>query len=202
MIINDGLPLIKSYVNAITQLLKDHGAGREMSALQCYWLSFVILDLLVTNYLCWSRSERFGLNEYKASAICWIFKKAKIAWDFLLYASVLKIIESYNIHYGVLVIDDCSAKFKLKSHDKKLYVIALKYGDESDYLIANDTTWLNIDVISLCTTLACRSFYSRLEVLEGWNQLAMQRGDVSDKLIISLLRDHMLHFHKDQLCFV
>jgi hypothetical protein len=27
----------------------------------------------------------------------------------------------------------CSAKFKVKSHDKKLYVIALKYGDESEY---------------------------------------------------------------------
>jgi hypothetical protein len=37
----------------------------------------------------------------------------------------------------------------VKSHDKKLYVIALKYGDESKYryLISNDTTWRNIDVI-------------------------------------------------------
>lgn len=81
-----------------------------MSALQCHWLSFVILGLLVTNSLCWSRFERFGLNEYKASAICWMFKKAKIAWDFLLHASVLKIIESYSIHHGVLVIDDTDAE--------------------------------------------------------------------------------------------
>ena len=99
MIINDSLPFIKSYVNAINQSLKEHGDGHEMSALQCYWLSFVILGLLVTNSLCWSRFERFGLNEYKASAICWMFKKAKIAWDFLLHASVLKIIESYSIHH-------------------------------------------------------------------------------------------------------
>ena len=64
MIINDSLPFIKSYVNAINQSLKEHDTKYEMSALQCYWLSFVILGLLVTNSLCWSRFERFGLNEY------------------------------------------------------------------------------------------------------------------------------------------
>jgi hypothetical protein len=44
-----------------------------------------------------------------------------------------------------------SAKFKVKSHDKKLYLIVLKYGDESEYryLIANDTTWRNIEVIKV-----------------------------------------------------
>jgi hypothetical protein len=385
MIINDGLPFIKSYVNAINQSLKEHRSGSEMSALQCYWLSFVILGLLVTNSLCWSRFERFGLNEYKASAICWMFKRAKIAWELLLHASVLKIIESYSIHYGVLVIDDtdaerskntkqiakvhkirdkktsgyfkgqniiflllvtdkltipvgfefyqpdpamsdwikedkrlrekkvlkkfrpekpnpnqqypskkslaiklidgflsdfkdikikatiadafyntkdffdsvsaatsqpqiisqikgtqlinvggqfkqvreffknfqgktetvqlrnsdkqitfCSAKFKVKSHDKKLYVIALKYGDESEYryLIANDTTWRNVDIIkAYALRWLVEVFIQDWKSYEGWNQAAMQRGiDGSEQgLIISLLSDHALHFHKDQL---
>jgi hypothetical protein len=385
MIINDGLPFIKSYVNALNQSLKAHSSGREMSALQCYWLSFVILGLLVTNSLCWSRFERFGVNEYKASAICWMFKRAKIAWDLLLYASVLKIIESYSIHYGVLVIDDtdaerskntkqiakvhtirdkktagyfkgqniiflllvtdkltipvgfefyqpdpalsawvkedrrlrdkkilkkyrpekpkpneqypskkdlaiklidsfvssfkdlkikatiadafyntkdffdavvvatkqpqiisqikstqlinvggqfkqvgdffkhfqgtteivqlrnsdkqitfCSAKFKVRSHDKKLYIIALKYGNESEYryLIANDSTWRNVDVIkAYALRWLVEVFIQDWKSYEGWNQLAMQRGlDGSEQgLIISLLSDHALHFHKDQL---
>ena len=107
MIINDSLPFIKSYVSAINQVLLDKkGAKQSMSSIQCYWLSFVILGLLVTNSLCWSRFERFALKEYSASAICWMFKKAKITWELLLYASVLKIIESYNIRHGVLVIDD------------------------------------------------------------------------------------------------
>ena len=56
--------LCLKYYNAINQSLKEHGDGHEMSALQCYWLSFVILGLLVTNSLCWSRFELFGLNEY------------------------------------------------------------------------------------------------------------------------------------------
>jgi len=88
MIINDSLPFIKSYVASINQVLLDQkGAKQSMSSIQCYWLSFVILGLLVTNSLCWSRFERFALKEYSASAICWMFKKAKITWELLLYAS-------------------------------------------------------------------------------------------------------------------
>jgi hypothetical protein len=98
----------------------------------------------------------------------------------------------------------CSAKFKVKAHDKKLYVIALKYGDESEYryLIANDTTWRNIDVIK---TYALRwlveVFIQDWKSYEGWSKLAMQRGLQGSEqgLIISLLSDHALHFHKDQL---
>jgi len=385
MIINDSLPFIRSYVNTINQALMDTGSNRAMTAIQCYWLSFVILGLLVTNSLCWSRFERFALKEYSSSAICWMFKKAKIAWELLLYASVLKIIESYNIRYGVLVIDDtdierskntkqiakvhtlrdkkrsgyfkgqniiflvlvtdsitipvgfefyqpdpamsdwvkedkklrkngvlkkyrpekpsinpeypskkdlgiklvndfttnfanikikatiadafyntkdfffsvststkqpqvvsqikktqlinvggrlqqvgkffanfrgktesvqlrnsdkritfCSAKFKVKTHDKKLYVIALKHEDESEYryLIANDTTWRNIDVIKAYgLRWLVEVFIQDWKSYEGWDRMAMQRGlDGSEQgLVISLLSDHALHFHNDQL---
>jgi hypothetical protein len=98
----------------------------------------------------------------------------------------------------------CSTKFKLKSHDKKLYVIALKYGDESEYryLIANDTTWRNIDIIkAYALRWLVEVFIQDWKSYEGWNQVAMQRGiDGSEQgLIISLLSDHALHFHKDQL---
>jgi hypothetical protein len=98
----------------------------------------------------------------------------------------------------------CSAKFKVKSHDKKLYVIALKYGDESEYryLIANDTTWRNVDIIkAYALRWLVEVFIQDWKSYEGWNQAAMQRGvDGSEQgLIISLLSDHALHFHKDQL---
>ena len=79
MIINDSLLLIKSYVDTINQDLIDNGSNSSMSSIQCYWLSFIILDLLVTNSLSWFCFERFALKEYSASAICWMFKKAKIA---------------------------------------------------------------------------------------------------------------------------
>jgi hypothetical protein len=97
-----------------------------------------------------------------------------------------------------------SAKFKIKSHDKRLYVIAIKHEDEEEYryLVANDTTWRDIDIIK---TYAFRwlveVFIQDWKSYEGWDQLAMQRGiDGSEHgVIISLLSDHALHFHQDQL---
>ena len=199
MIVGEGLPFIKNYIQSLNALIKEHSPNSGLSKLQCTWLSFLVLGILVTNSLCWARFERFSAGSYKASALCWVFKKSKIAWDLLLYASTLKIIETYRIKYGVLAIDDtdsertkdvfdgaeistkqpqvisqikktqlinvngryikvedffknyhgkteiiqlrhrdkkityCSGKFKVKAHQKKLFVIALKYEDESEY---------------------------------------------------------------------
>jgi len=64
------------------------------------------LGMLVTNSLCWSKFERFGLKEYGKSALCWMFRKASIVWEFLLQASVIYVLSSYGIKFGTLVIDD------------------------------------------------------------------------------------------------
>lgn len=385
MIIGEGLPFVRDYVEAVNEAIKTHSPECELTRLQRYWLSFVILGLLITNTLCWARFERFSCGSYASAAICWMFKKSKVAWDMLLYASVTKIVERYNIKSGVLVIDDTdsersknttqiakahkirdkkrsgffngqniiflllvsngltipvgfsfyepdpaisawkkedqrlrkkgaakqfrpvkpernpnyptkvalglellrdfvkyfsfvrikatiadtfygspefftgaaditkqpqvisqikktqlinvngkfipaikffenysgktaetqlrhnnksityrSAKFKVKSHDKKLHVIALKYANESEYryLIANDTTWFDIDVIkAYALRWLVEVFIQDWKSHEGWDQLAMQRGtDGSERgAIISLLSDHALHFHDDQL---
>lgn len=106
MIIGEGLPFIQNYVSSLNEAIKAHSPEKELTRIQQSWLSFIILGLLVTNSLCWSRFERFSVGRYKTSALCWMFKKARIAWDLLLYASVTKIIESYGIKSGVLVIDD------------------------------------------------------------------------------------------------
>lgn len=385
MIISEGLPFIQDYVGALNEVIKTHSPSNELTRIQRYWLSFVILGLLITNTLCWARFERFSCADYASSAICWMFKKAKIAWDMLLYASVTKIVERYQIRSGILVIDDTdlersknttqiakvhkirdkkrsgffngqniiflllvtdsvtipvgfsfyepdpaisewkkedqrlrkngvakqfrparperspdyptkvalglellrdfmqsfsfirikatiadtfygspefftgaveitkqnqvisqikktqlinvngefipaikffenyqgktveaelrhgnkkityrSAKFKVKSHNKRLHVIALKYENESDYryLIANDMTWFDIDVIkAYAFRWLVEVFIQDWKSYEGWDQLAMQRGmDGSEHgVIISLLSDHALHFHEDQL---
>ena len=385
MIIGEGLPFIHDYVESLNEALKAHSPQDELTRIQRYWLSFVILGLLVTNTLCWARFERFSGGSYATAAICWMFKKAKVAWDMLLLASVTKIIERYNLKSGMLVIDDtdsarsrnttriakvhkirdkkrsgffsgqniiflllvtdsltipvgfsfyepdpglsawkkederlrkkgvakrfrparparnpnyptkvalglellrsfvtlfphfrikatladtfygspefftgaveitkqrqvisqikktqlinvngkfipamkffenysgktvetrlrqtnkkityCSGKFKVKSHHKKLHVIALKYDNESEYryLIANDTTWFDSDVIkAYAFRWLVEVFIQDWKSHEGWDQLAMQRGmDGAERgIIISLLTDHALHFHDDQL---
>lgn len=385
MIIGEGLPFIQDYIEAVNEAIKTHSPGSELTRIQRYWLSFVILGLLITNTLCWARFERFSCGNYASAAICWMFKKAKVAWDMLLCASVTKIVERYNIKSGILVIDDTdsersknttqiekvhkirdkkrsgffsgqniiflllvtdsltipvgfsfyepdpaisewkkedqrlrkigvekqfrpvrpernpdyptkvalglkllgdfvknflcirvkatiadtfygnpefftgaaeitkqpqvisqikktqlinvngkfipaikffenyngktvetelrhsnkrityrSAKFKVKSHDKKMHVIALKYENELEYryLIANDTTWFDIDVIkAYAFRWLVEVFIQDWKSHEGWDQLAMQRGTDGSKrgVIISLLSDHALHFHEEQL---
>ena len=102
----EGLPFIKDYIEALNQSLNKIKSGANLSQLQCVWLRFVLLGLVVTNSLCWERFERFGLGKYQAPALCWMFRRAKIAWEILLQASVMYIIESYGIKSGILVIDD------------------------------------------------------------------------------------------------
>ena len=96
-----------------------------------------------------------------------------------------------------------SGRFKVKSHGKKYYIIALKYDDEEEYryLIANDSSWRDIDIIK---TYALRwlveVFIQDWKSYEGWHQLAKQQGiEGSDRgVIISLLCDHALLLHQDQ----
>ena len=102
----EGLPFIKGYIDALNESINKIKFGASLSHLQCVWLRFVLLGLIVTNSLCWERFERFGLGKYQAPALCWMFRRAKIAWEILLQASVIHVLSSYNIKVGTLVIDD------------------------------------------------------------------------------------------------
>ena len=96
-----------------------------------------------------------------------------------------------------------SGRFKVKSHKKKYFVIALKYSDESEYryLIAQDMTWRDTDIIK---TFAFRwlveVFIQDWKQYEGWNQLAKQPGEEGSSrgVTLSLLSDHALLLHSDQ----
>ena len=94
MIIGETLPFIRNYVLALNEAIKQQSPENELSRAQRSWLSFVILGLLITNTLCWAKFERFSMGGYTTAAVCWMFKKAKVAWDLLLFASVTKLIES------------------------------------------------------------------------------------------------------------
>jgi hypothetical protein len=384
MIIGESLPFIRDYVASINEAIKKQDSGKELTRLQCYWLSFVILGILVTNSVCWARLERFGAGGYRLEQLSWMFRRAKILWELLLKASVLHLLSVYKIKEGVLVIDDtdkerskntteiakvhkikdkktngyfkgqnlvflllvtqkitvpvgfyfhepdpkrtawrkeearlkktgvakqyrpekpaadekypgkktlalnllsdfvkmfpdfivravavdayygmqefmeeakqitqqkqiisqvrknqliivnnkeiavdiffknyqghqetillrgkdkkityCSGKFKVKSHKKKYFVIALKYEGEEEYryLIAQDMSWRDIDIIK---TYALRwlveTFIQDWKSYEGWNQMAKQTGfDGSNRgVILSLLCDHALLLHSEQ----
>ena len=122
MIITEGLPFIKNYITSLNAAIKQHAPEKQLSRLQCYWLSFVILGVLVTNTVCWHRFSRVSAGGYQPSALCWMFKKAKIAWDLLLFASTVKLFEAYHIKKGILAIDDTdNERSKHTNHSAKVH---------------------------------------------------------------------------------
>jgi hypothetical protein len=384
MIIGEGLPFIRDYVSAINTAIKEQDPEKSLTRLQSYWLSFVILGLLVTNSLCWKRFEKFSIGRYSTAGLSWMFCRARIAWEVILQASIIHLFSAYGIKSGTLVIDDSdkerskntteiakthkiknkksggyfngqnliflllvsealtvpvgfcfyepdpkmviwrkeekrlkakevvkcyrpqapaedpnypnkktlalkllsnfmslfptvrvkavavdtfygtkdfideaaritgqnqiisqikktqlinvngrniavgeffknyqgktekiilrgknktltyrSGKFKVKSHGKKYFIIALKYEDEKEYryLIANDMSWRDIDIIKTYSLRwLVEVFIQDWKSYEGWNQLAKQRGEegADHGVTLSLLCDHALLLHQDQ----
>jgi hypothetical protein len=384
VIIGEGLPFIRDYVESINLAIKQQDPEKSLTRIQTCWLSFVILGLLVTNSLCWKRFEKFSIGRYSTAGLSWMFCRARIAWEAMLQASIVHLFSVYGIKSGMLVIDDSdkerskntteiskvhkiknkkgggyfsgqnlifllfvsdsitipvgfyfyepdpkmtawrkeekrlrekevskshrplppmedlnyptkktlalrllssfkelfpiikiksvaadmfyntkdfidkaaeitgqkqiitqikktqlinvngkniavgeffknysgkteeiilrgsnkaityrSGRFKVKSHGKKYYIIALKYEDEEEYryLIANDSSWRDVDIIKAYSLRwLVEVFIQDWKSYEGWNQLAKQRGEEGSDhgVILSLLCDHALLLHQDQ----
>ena len=132
MLIGESLPFIRNYISAVNDCIKQKNPNNQLSRLQSYWLSFVILGLLVTNSFCWARFERFGLGRFNIKQMSWMFRRAQIFWDSLLQASVKHVIAVYRIQYGVLVIDDSDKeRSKNTTNISKVHKIRDKKNSES-----------------------------------------------------------------------
>ena len=99
------------------------------------------------------------------------------------------------------------AKLYLKAHGCKRFIIALKYDGESEYryLLASDLTWRLTDIAAAYTLRwLVEVFIQDWKGYEGWCQLAKQPGvDGSRRgVILSLLLDHCLLLHPDQMALV
>jgi len=97
-----------------------------------------------------------------------------------------------------------SARLYVVSHKRKLLVVALKYEGEEEYryLIASDLSWRTEDVVHGHTLRwLIEVFNEDWKQYEGWGQLTKQLGEEgsSRSLILSLLLDHCLLFHPQQL---
>jgi len=62
--------------------------------------------MLLTNSVCWAKFERASLGEYKIAALSWMFREAKVAWNYLLLASVSLVLVQHRITEGELVLDE------------------------------------------------------------------------------------------------
>jgi len=85
-----------------------------------------------------------------------------------------------------------SARLTVKAHQKKRFVIALKYEGEDNYryLVATDMTWRTLDIIQAYTfRWLVEVFFEDWKLYEGWGREAKQQGEEgsSRSLILSLL---------------
>lgn len=100
-----------------------------------------------------------------------------------------------------------SARLYVCAHHKKRFVIALKYEGEEEYryLVAKDLTWRTIDIVQAHTLRwLVEVFVEDWKSNEGWGSLTKQTGPdgSSRSLILSLLVDHCLLLHPEQLACI
>lgn len=99
------------------------------------------------------------------------------------------------------------ARLWVKAHQKKRFVIALRYeGEQEDrYIVATNTTWRMTDIAQAYTIRwLVEVFFSDWKQYEGWCQLAKQPGaeGSSRGVILSLLTDHALLLHPEQKALI
>ncbi len=106
MILGKPAPFVSACVDAVDEVMREHHAGRGMSAMPRTWLALCVTAVLVTNSSCWARLARASLGTYALAALSWMFRHRKRPWDELLVASVRVILRHYGRTCGSLVIDD------------------------------------------------------------------------------------------------
>lgn len=96
-----------------------------------------------------------------------------------------------------------SARLLVKAHNKRRFVIALKYDDEEEYryLVASDLSWRHSDIARLYTLRwLVEVVIQDWKAHGGWNRLAKHQGKEGSErgVILSLLCDHLLLLHPEQ----
>jgi hypothetical protein len=102
------------------------------------------------------------------------------------------------------VVTFAAARLYVYAHHQKRLVIALKYDGETEYryLVASDLSWRVVDVLEVYgLRWLVEVFFQDWKSYEGWGQLTKQPDEEgsSRSLILSLLLDHSLLFHPEQL---
>jgi hypothetical protein len=97
-----------------------------------------------------------------------------------------------------------SARLYVCAHKTKRFVIALKYEGEEEYryLVATDMSWRTLDIVQAQTfRWLVEVFIQDWMSYEGWGQLTKQPDEDGSRcsLILSLLCDHCLLLHPEQL---
>ena len=129
-------------------------------------------------------------------------RKMSVAQYFLTQAGVPQSFRSRGDKEIAAIVG--SARLHVCSHGRKLFVIALKYEGEEEYrfIIASELSWRTIDIVEAYSQRwLVEVFIQDWKANEGWATLTKLQGEKGSRrgMILSLLVDHCLFFHPDQI---
>jgi hypothetical protein len=166
MILGKPAPFVSAFVDAVDEVIREHNAGRGMSAMQRTWLAFCVTAVLVTNSICWARFARASLGTYSLAALSWMFRHSKMPWDELLVASVRVILRHYGLTCGSLVIDDTDNP-RSKSAKALAHLYKLRDKESGGYVWGQSLVFLVLVTPKISIPVGF-TFYQPAPELSAW----------------------------------
>ena len=166
MLLKEPLDFAQDFIKSVNDAIKLENPGKSLSRTQCYWLSFCITAIILTNSVCWIRFEKISLGRFKASSLSWMFRRGKICWERLLVCSVRVLLKKYGIHQGTLVLDD-SDRARSKNTKRIAYTHKQKDKKTGGYVMGQSIVLLLL-VTPKITLPVGFSFYQPDPAIKAW----------------------------------
>jgi DDE superfamily endonuclease len=166
MLLKAPLDVAQNFIKSVNDVIKMEAPGKGLSRIQCYWLSFCISAIILTNSVCWSRFEKISLGRFQSSSLSWMFKRGKICWEHLLVFSVRVLLQKYGRHEGTLVLDD-SDRARSKRTTGIAYTHKQKDKKTGGYVIGQNVVLLLL-VTPKITLPVGFTFYQPDPVKKAW----------------------------------
>jgi hypothetical protein len=142
------------------------------------------------------------ISQLKMNQKCVVGGKEKSLQTY--FDSVTKLRSKFEIRGKSTQAEWASARLFIKSHGKRLHVIAFRYAGEKDwrYLAAMDLTWRTQDIIQAYgLRWLVETFNEDWKQYGGWGRKAFQHGEEGCHrgVILSLLLDYFYLWHPSQV---
>lgn len=168
MLMSEPAQFIKTFVTELNEALGKLKSNAKLTEIQSDWLGLCLTGILLTNTVCWAKFQRACLGTYKIAALSWMFRDAKIAWDYMLMASVTMVLEQHGITEGVLVLDESDRARSKRT--KRLYKVHKQKHKLSGGYVNGQTIVLLLLVTESVTFAVGFAFYMPDPALTAWTK--------------------------------
>ena len=168
MLMTEPAQIIKTFVSDLDGALGKLKTNAKLTQTQMLWLGICLTGILLTNSVCWAKFERVSLGSYKIAALSWMFRGAKIAWNYLLLASVTLVLEQHGITEGVLVLDESDRARSKRT--KRIHKVHKQKHKLSGGYVNGQTVVLLLLVTESVTFAVGFGFYMPDPVLTAWKK--------------------------------